>query len=411
MALWNPFGKKKKKDSPAEPSPTPDQQPEAPAEPTGAPAESDDKPKAPPAPTTPDQQPASEAPAEPTGAPAESDDKSTAPPAPVDQTPAAAPTTPPPEPEKPKGMFARLKSAMKKTVDVLNTDIRDLVGKEGRLVDDEFLDELFAYMVKTDMGAGPAGKIRDDIHSKFRARKLFMSDLVQSAKTTIGEIMAQSDAGVKTADSGPTVIMVVGVNGAGKTTSIAKLANLFSTQGNSVVLGAGDTFRAAAVEQLTIWSQRLGCEIVTGKQGSDPASVAYQAVDKAKTDGAEICIVDTAGRLQTQSNLMDELGKIRRVMDKVIPGAPHEVLLVLDATAGQNAISQARGFSEAAGCTGIVLAKLDGSAKGGVAIPIRQEFNLPVKYVGLGEGIEDLAHFDVSQYVEALFDEIEEMEQ
>ena len=377
MALWNPFGKKKKKDSPAEPSPTPD------------------------------QQPASEAPAEPTGAPAESDDKSTAPPAPVDQTPAAAPTTP----EKPKGMFARLKSAMKKTVDVLNTDIRDLVGKEGRLVDDEFLDELFAYMVKTDMGAGPAGKIRDDIHSKFRARKLFMSDLVQSAKTTIGEIMAQSDAGVKTADSGPTVIMVVGVNGAGKTTSIAKLANLFSTQGDSVVLGAGDTFRAAAVEQLTIWSQRLGCEIVTGKQGSDPASVAYQAVDKAKTDGAEICIVDTAGRLQTQSNLMDELGKIRRVMDKVIPGAPHEVLLVLDATAGQNAISQARGFSEAAGCTGIVLAKLDGSAKGGVAIPIRQEFNLPVKYVGLGEGIEDLAHFDVSQYVEALFDEIEEMEQ
>ena len=375
MALWNPFGKKKKKDSPAEPSPTPDQQPEAPAEPTGAPAESDDKPKAPPAP--------------------------------VDQTPAAAPTAP----EKPKGMFARLKSAMKKTVDVLNTDIRDLVGKEGRLVDDEFLDELFAYMVKTDMGAGPAGKIRDDIHSKFRARKLFMSDLVQSAKTTIGEIMAQSDAGVKTADSGPTVIMVVGVNGAGKTTSIAKLANLFSTQGDSVVLGAGDTFRAAAVEQLTIWSQRLGCEIVTGKQGSDPASVAYQAVDKAKTDGAEICIVDTAGRLQTQSNLMDELGKIRRVMDKVIPGAPHEVLLVLDATAGQNAISQARGFSEAAGCTGIVLAKLDGSAKGGVAIPIRQEFNLPVKYVGLGEGIEDLAHFDVSQYVEALFDEIEEMEQ
>jgi len=231
---------------------------------------------------------------------------------------------------------------MKKTVDVLNTDIRDLVGKEGRLVDDEFLDELFAYMVKTDMGVGPAGKIRDDIHSKFRARKLFMSDLVESAKTTIGEIMEQSDGQSKMADSGPTVIMVVGVNGAGKTTSIAKLANLFSSQGNSVVLGAGDTFRAAAVEQLTIWSQRLGCSIVTGKQGSDPASVAYQAVDKAKSDAAQICIVDTAGRLQTQSNLMDELGKIRRVMDKVIPGAPHEVLLVLDATAGQNAISQAR---------------------------------------------------------------------
>ena len=380
MALWNPFGKKKD-DPPAEAPQT----------------DSDNRPAA--------------------DVPSEGPPQSAASSPPVDQAdttapaPPEAPTpTPEPEPDKPKGMFARLKSAMKKTVDVLNTDIRDLVGKEGRLVDDEFLDELFAYMVKTDMGVGPAGKIRDDIHSKFRARKLFMSDLVQSAKTTIGEIMEQSDAGMKMTDSGPTVIMVVGVNGAGKTTSIAKLANLFSTQGNSVVLGAGDTFRAAAVEQLTIWSQRLGCEIVTGKQGSDPASVAYQAVDKAKTDGAQICIVDTAGRLQTQSNLMDELGKIRRVMDKVIPGAPHEVLLVLDATAGQNAISQARGFSEAAGCTGIVLAKLDGSAKGGVAIPIRQEFNLPVKFVGLGEAIEDLAPFDVQQYVEALFDEMEESE-
>ena len=375
MAIWNPFGKKK--DNPPVEAPQTDSNDRSAAEvPADAPAQA-----APPA-----------------------DQARTPAPTP----PPAATPAPEPEPEKPKGMFARLKSAMKKTVDVLNTDIRDLVGKEGRLVDDEFLDELFAYMVKTDMGVGPAGKIRDDIHSKFRARKLFMSDLVQSAKTTIGEIMEQSDGEMKMTDSGPTIIMVVGVNGAGKTTSIAKLANLFSSQGNSVVLGAGDTFRAAAVEQLTIWSQRLGCEIVTGKQGSDPASVAYQAVEKAKTDGAQICIVDTAGRLQTQSNLMDELGKIRRVMDKVIPGAPHEVLLVLDSTAGQNAISQARGFSEAAGCTGIVLAKLDGSAKGGVAIPIRQEFNLPVKFVGLGEGIEDLAPFDVQQYVEALFDEMEE---
>lgn len=375
MALWNPFGKKK--DDPAE-------APQADSE--GQSAEA--PPVSQPAPATPE--------------PAASD------PAPAPAPPAAQPAAPEPEPEKPKGMFARLKSAMKKTVDVLNTDIRDLVGKEGRLVDDAFLDELFAYLIKTDMGVGPAGKIRDDIHSKFRARKLFMSDLIGSAKITIREIMEQSDGGMKMADSGPTVIMVVGVNGAGKTTSIAKLANLFSSAGNNVVLGAGDTFRAAAVEQLTIWSQRLGCSIVTGKQGSDPASVAYQAVEKAKTDDAQICIVDTAGRLQTQSNLMDELGKIRRVMDKVVQGAPHEVLLVLDATAGQNAISQARGFSEAAGCTGIVLAKLDGSAKGGVAIPIRQEFDLPVKYVGLGESIEDLAAFDVDQYVEALFDEMED---
>ena len=257
MAIWNPFGKKK--DNPPVEAPQTDSNDRSAAEvPAEAPAQA-----APPA-----------------------DQASTPAPTP----PPAATPTPEPEPEKPKGMFARLKSAMKKTVDVLNTDIRDLVGKEGRLVDDEFLDELFAYMVKTDMGVGPAGKIRDDIHSKFRARKLFMSDLVQSAKTTIGEIMEQSDGEMKMTDSGPTIIMVVGVNGAGKTTSIAKLANLFSSQGNSVVLGAGDTFRAAAVEQLTIWSQRLGCEIVTGKQGSDPASVAYQAVEKAKTDGAQICM-------------------------------------------------------------------------------------------------------------------------
>ncbi len=304
---------------------------------------------------------------------------------------------------KPQGMFGRLKSAMSKTVDFLNTDIRDLV-KEGRIVDDEFLDELYANLVKTDMGAGPAQQIRDDIHKKFRARKLFMSDLVETAKETINGIMQQENAELATAASGPTVIMVVGVNGAGKTTSIAKLAHRFREQGKSVVLGAGDTFRAAAVQQLTVWAERMGAEIVTGRQGSDPSSVAYKAVDAAKNNGADVCIVDTAGRLQTQANLMEELGRIRRVIGKVIPEAPHEVLLVLDATAGQNAISQARGFSDAAGCTGIILAKLDGSAKGGVAIPIRQEFGLPVKFVGLGEGHDDFAPFQVSQFVDALFE-------
>lgn len=305
------------------------------------------------------------------------------------------------------GMFGWAKSALKKTVDVLNTDIRDLV-KEGRLVDDEFLDELFADLVKTDMGVGPAGKIRDGIQSEFRGRKLFMSDLANSAKRTITEIMRQDSAEVHMATSGPTVIMVVGVNGAGKTTSIAKLAHQFNEQGKSVVLGAGDTFRAAAVEQLTIWASRMGAEIITGRQGSDPASVAYKAVEAAKNSSADVCIVDTAGRLQTQSNLMEELGRIRRVTAKVIPDAPHEVLLVLDATAGQNAISQARGFSDAAGCTGIILAKLDGTAKGGVAIPIREEFGLPVKFVGLGETPDAFAPFDVDQYVNALFDVTDE---
>ena len=306
------------------------------------------------------------------------------------------------------GVFGWAKSALQKTAAVLNTDIRDLVGKEGRLVDDEFLDELFAYLIKTDMGNGPANQIRSDIQEKFRGRKVMMADLLDSAKQTIHGIMQQEHADIAQAESGPTVIMVVGVNGSGKTTSIAKLCHLFTAQGKKVVLGAGDTFRAAAVQQLTVWAERLGAEIVTGKPGGDPASVAYKAVDAAKKTNADICIIDTAGRLQTQANLMDELGRIRRVMTKVIDDAPHEVLLVLDATAGQNAISQARGFTDAAGVSGIVLAKLDGSAKGGVAIPIRQEFGLPVKFVGLGETPDAFAPFDVQTYVDALFDQIDE---
>ena len=261
-------------------------------------------------------------------------------------------------------------------------------------------------MVKTDMGNKTAMRIRDDIGKTFRARKLMLEDLISSAKETIREIMVQEGDDIAMAADGPTVIMVVGVNGSGKTTSIAKLANLFISQGKKVVLGAGDTFRAAAVGQLTIWAERLGAEIVTGREQSDPASVAYKAVDAAKNGNADICIVDTAGRLQTQSNLMDELARIRKVIGKVIPEAPHEVLLVLDATAGQNAISQAKGFTEVADCSGIVLAKLDGSAKGGVAIPIREEFGLPVKFVGLGESPDAIAKFNVDDYVNALFDQM-----
>ena len=263
-------------------------------------------------------------------------------------------------------------------------------------------------MIRTDMGAAAAAQIRDDVGKKYRARKVELQDLINSVKETLTEIMGQDEDDLLVAESGPTVIMVVGVNGSGKTTSIAKLTHLFIERSKSVILGAGDTFRAAAVGQLTIWAERLGAEIVTGRENSDPASVAYKAVDAAKNKGADICIVDTAGRLQTQTNLMDELGRIRKVIGKVIPDAPHEVLLVLDATAGQNAISQARGFSEVAECTGIVLAKLDGSAKGGVAIPIRQEFGLPVKFVGLGETPDAIAKFNVDEYVNALFDEVKE---
>lgn len=302
------------------------------------------------------------------------------------------------------GIFGRLKNGLKRTSQLLNTDIRDLFKQEGRLVDDDFLMELFAILVRTDMGGGPAGEIRDQVQQDFRGRKAEMGELLESVKSKLRELMAQPEVPIDFAPAGPTVIMVVGVNGSGKTTSIAKLSQIFKDQGRSVVLGAGDTFRAAAVEQLKIWSERIGVDIVTGASGSDPASVAHRAVAKTLEDQRDVCIIDTAGRLQTQVNLMNELAKIRRVMSKQIPDAPHEVLLVLDATAGQNGISQAKGFSEAAGCTGIVLAKLDGTAKGGVVIPIRQQFDLPVKYIGLGERTEDIALFNVDRFVDALFD-------
>lgn len=302
-----------------------------------------------------------------------------------------------------QGLLARFRQGLKKTSDLLRTDIRDLFKQQGRLVDEEFLGELFAILVKTDMGVGPAQEIRDRVATEFRGRKVEMDEVLANVQNSLRELMAQDVSPIATAAEGPTVIMVVGVNGSGKTTSIAKLAHMFQAQGRRVVLGAGDTFRAAAVEQLTVWAQRIGAEIVTGKPNSDPASVAHLAVAQALALGADVCIVDTAGRLQTQKNLMQQLEKIRRVMGKQIPEAPHEVLLVLDATAGQNGISQAQGFSEAAGCTGIVLAKLDGTAKGGVVIPIRQKFQLPVKYIGLGEQAEDLALFDVDRFVAALF--------
>jgi len=300
------------------------------------------------------------------------------------------------------GFFEGIKSALAKTSRALNTDIRDLLKSQGELVDEDFLKRLFAVLVKSDMGGDMARQIRDRIGQDFRARKVHFEEILAIITEEIAQTLAQGGTAINMAETGPTVILVVGVNGSGKTTSIAKLANKFTVEGKRVLLGAGDTFRAAAVEQLTIWSERIGCEIVTAAQGSDPGSVAFQASKRALEENFDVCIIDTAGRLQTQSNLMQELQKIRKVIGKHIPEAPHEVLLVLDATAGQNAISQAKGFSEAAGCTGIVLAKIDGSAKGGVIVPIRQQFALPVKLVGLGEQIGDLAEFEPEAFAKAL---------
>jgi fused signal recognition particle receptor len=298
--------------------------------------------------------------------------------------------------------FERLKAGLSKTAQVLQTDVRDLFKREGRLVDEEFLEELRGALVRTDMGPAAAEAIVKDVRERLRARVVDPEVVVDSIRRELLGRLESTAASVAVAAEGPTVILVTGVNGSGKTTSIAKLAQRFTKDGKRVVLGAGDTFRAAAVEQLAMWAGRIGAEIIRGEPGSDPASVAHRAVARAVEGGFDVCIVDTAGRLQTQSNLMQELGKIRRVIAKQIPDAPHETLLVIDATAGQNALSQAKGFKEAAGCTGIVLAKLDGSARGGVIVPVTEQFDLPVKLVGLGEGADDMQPFDPPQFVNAL---------
>ncbi|MEO1497223.1 MAG: signal recognition particle-docking protein FtsY [Planctomycetota bacterium] len=304
------------------------------------------------------------------------------------------------------GFFDRIKQGLKKTGSLLKTDIRDLFKSEGRLIDDGFLEEIRGILFRTDMGYDAVDALVEEIGAKLRGRVVELAEVIDVLKAKLKELMAQPESPIDFAASGTTVVMVCGVNGAGKTTSIAKLAGRFRAAGKSVILGAGDTFRAAAVEQLTIWAKRLGVGIVTAPQGTHPATVAYQTVEKAIADGADVAIIDTAGRLQTQSTLMAELTKIRDAIAKQLPEAPHEVVLVLDATTGQNGVSQASKFAEAAGCTGIVLAKLDGTAKGGVVVAIRQQLGLPVKYVGVGEGHEDLAPFIPDEFVDALFADV-----
>ncbi len=304
------------------------------------------------------------------------------------------------------GFFDKIKQGLSKTGQLLKTDVRDLFKQEGRLIDDPFLDEMRAILFKTDMGYEATEQIIEEVATNFRGRVVTLDEIIDTWKRKLGELMAQDDAPIVFAPEGPTVIMVCGVNGTGKTTTIAKLAHQFRADGKSVLLGAGDTFRAAAVEQLTVWSERLGVSIVTGEAGSHPATVAYRAVEQAIESDVDVCIVDTAGRLQTQKNLMTELTKIQHSIRKQIPAAPHEILLVLDATTGQNGISQANKFTETVDCTGIVLAKLDGTAKGGVVVAIRQQVGLPVKFIGVGEQPEDIAPFQPESFVEALFADV-----
>lgn len=301
------------------------------------------------------------------------------------------------------GFFSKIKEGLKKTVSVFNTDVRDLFKSTGRLVDDAFCEELFETLIKTDMGVAAATEAVDEVKKEFRGRVVEQRDVIEVIKTKLKKLMAQENAPIRFAQSGPTVILFCGVNGCGKTTSIAKLTKSLVSDGNSVVLGAADTFRAAAVDQLKIWAQRLGVEIVTGPAGSDPASVAHKAVSAALERNADVCIIDTAGRLQTQKNLMNELEKIKRVVAKQIPEAPHEAFLVLDATTGQNGLSQAKHFTDTAACTGVFLTKLDGTAKGGAVVAIRKNVGLPVQFVGLGESADDMAAFNPDEFIDAMF--------
>lgn len=311
------------------------------------------------------------------------------------------------------GIFDRLKAGLQKTKDILRTDVRDIF-KAGDILDDSLLEDFEGRLIRTDMGVAAADRVVSRLRDEHGGRTVDVDAIWETVRQELRELLkgdgtTQWDledplSPLAEAAEGPTVILVAGVNGVGKTTSIAKISNLLQKNGKKILLAAGDTFRAAAVEQLTMWSERLGCEIVRKASGADPAAVAYEGAAKAKELGVDYLIVDTAGRLQTQKNLMDELDKIRRVIQKVIPEAPHESLLVIDATTGQNGLSQAKSFSEAVQCSGLVLAKLDGTARGGVTVAIRQEMGIPVKYIGVGEGVDDLELFDPDGFVDALFE-------
>ncbi|MBE3133920.1 MAG: signal recognition particle-docking protein FtsY, partial [Acidobacteria bacterium] len=280
--------------------------------------------------------------------------------------------------------LSKLASGLTKTRSKLADGVRDLF-RIGRKVDAQFLAELEETLILGDVGVAATGRIIEDLKARYRDREITADDdLLGVIKRDLKESIGEADRGIRFNPDGPTVVLVAGVNGSGKTTAVARLARLLLGEGKSVLLAACDTFRAAAEEQLRIWSERVGVDIVRHNPGADPAAVAFDAAEAAVARGVDVLVVDTAGRLHTQQHLMRELGKICRVLEKKIPGAPHEVLLVLDATTGQNAIAQAKQFREAIDVTGVFLAKLDGTAKGGIVLAIKKELGIPVKFIGIG---------------------------
>lgn len=299
------------------------------------------------------------------------------------------------------GLMARLKRGLAKTRKILTTDIDDLF-RGRRALDDEMLEQLEELLITSDMGVQTTMDLIAAVSKK--ARKIDGADALKKVlKEEILALFENLETEHDPIVSRPQVIMVVGVNGVGKTTTIGKLAAKAADEGQTVLIAAADTFRAAAIEQLSIWARRAGAEIVKHKENADPAAVAFDSVQAAIARGTDLVLIDTAGRLHTKVNLMEELKKIRRSVAKNLPDAPHEILLVLDATTGQNALSQAKIFHEALGVTGLALTKLDGTAKGGIVVSICSSLKLPLRYIGVGEGIDDLQVFDPARFVEALF--------
>ena len=293
------------------------------------------------------------------------------------------------------------KSLWRRAVDLALTDVRVLAGG----MDHDTLETLEERLLQADFGVKATLRLVDAVEQQARRGTVRGGKELKSALIDeVRKILAPArDAGLRMADTGPTVWLIVGVNGVGKTTTIAKLAHMLKQEGRSVLVAAADTYRAGAVAQLNVWAERVGAQFVGGKDGGDPAAVAYDAIDAAVARGVDVVIVDTAGRLHTNRNLMDELKKVERVIAKRLEGAPHETLIVLDATVGQNALNQARIFSEVVGLTGIMLAKLDSSAKGGIVVALQEEMGLPVKWVGTGEGMTDLEQFDPDSFIAGVF--------
>ena len=315
-----------------------------------------------------------------------------------------------PEVEKKKdrpGLFAKFKQSLSKTRSNISDKITSLV-KSNKKLDEDFWEELEEILIEADVGVNTSVELVSRVRESARKKKIGdSSEVMTLIKEEVKYLLECQDNPLSINCEGLTVILVVGVNGAGKTTSIAKMAYRFKNENKKVILGAADTFRAAAIDQLQIWADRVGVEIIKHQEGSDPGAVVYDAINAARARKADVLIIDTAGRLHNKANLMKEIGKVRKIIERETPGAPHEVLLVLDATTGQNAISQAKLFKEAADINGLVLTKLDGTAKGGIIIAIKSELDIPVKLIGVGEKVNDLQEFSASDFVNALFDENE----